>query len=121
VKASGFSLAQSIASAVFGGFTPAICTYLIQRTGNPASLGLWLSFTAARLAATFLCRRVQAIARLEATPALTFACADHTPELLAPRPRRDAGPPIKQFPRRPQVAFCEPTVWTYRPLEPTRK
>jgi MFS family permease len=60
VKASGFSLAQSIAAAVFGGFTPAICTYLIQRTGNPASPGLWLSFTAGiALAATFLSRGLQ--------------------------------------------------------------
>lgn len=55
VKASGFSLAQSIASAIFGGFTPAICTYLINRTGNPAVPGLWLSFTAVTaLAATLL-------------------------------------------------------------------
>jgi MFS family permease len=57
VKASGFSLAQSIASAVFGGFTPAICTHLIKTTGNPAAPGLWLSFTAVTaLAATFLSR-----------------------------------------------------------------
>jgi MFS transporter, MHS family, citrate/tricarballylate:H+ symporter len=60
VRASGFSIAQSIAAAVFGGFTPAICTYLIQRTGNPASPGLWLSFTAAiALAATLMCRGLQ--------------------------------------------------------------
>ena len=59
VKASGFSLAQSFAAAVFGGFTPAICTYLIQRTGNPASPGLWLSFTAATaLIATLLSRKL---------------------------------------------------------------
>jgi MFS family permease len=57
VKASGFSLAQSIAAAVFGGFTPAICTYLIDRTGNPAAPGLWLSFTATMaLAATLMSR-----------------------------------------------------------------
>jgi len=61
VKASGFSLAQSLAAAVFGGFTPAICTYLIQLTGNPASPGLWLSLTAATaLAATFLSRGLRA-------------------------------------------------------------
>jgi MFS family permease len=46
VKASGFSLAYSLATAVFGGFTPAICTYLIQATGNRAMPGLWLSFAA---------------------------------------------------------------------------
>jgi len=71
VKASGFSLAQSIAAAVFGGFTPAICTYLIKQTGNPASPGLWLSFTAATaLAATFLSRSLQpAVVKVEATRA----------------------------------------------------
>jgi MFS family permease len=71
VKASGFSLAQSIAAAVFGGFTPAICTYLIKQTGNPASPGLWLSFTAATaLAATFLSRRLQpAVLKVETTRA----------------------------------------------------
>jgi MFS family permease len=47
VRASGFSLAYSLAAAIFGGFTPAICTYLIQVTGNSAAPGLWLSFTAA--------------------------------------------------------------------------
>ncbi|MEO7649100.1 MAG: MFS transporter, partial [Bryobacteraceae bacterium] len=62
VRASGFSLAQSVAAAIFGGFTPAICTYLIQATGNPASPGLWLSVTATiGLAATFLCGRLPAM------------------------------------------------------------
>jgi MFS family permease len=46
VKASGFSLAYSLATALFGGFTPAICTYLIQATGNRAMPGLWLSLAA---------------------------------------------------------------------------
>ena len=46
VRTSGFSLAYSLATAVFGGFTPAIATYLIQATGNKAAPGLWLSFAA---------------------------------------------------------------------------
>ena len=46
VRTSGFSLAYSTATAVFGGFTPAICTYLIHVTGNRAVPGLWLSFAA---------------------------------------------------------------------------
>ena len=59
VRASGFSLAQSTAAALFGGFTPAICTYSIQRTGNPASPGLWMFFTAAiALTATVLASRL---------------------------------------------------------------
>ena len=47
VRASGFSLAFSLATAVFGGFTPAICTYLIHVTGNRAMPGAWLSAAAA--------------------------------------------------------------------------
>jgi hypothetical protein len=55
VRASGFSIAYSLATAIFGGFTPAICTYLIHATNNRAIPGLWLSFAAASgLAATLL-------------------------------------------------------------------
>jgi len=46
VRAAGFSLAYSVATAIFGGFTPAICTYLIHITGNSAMPGLWLSTAA---------------------------------------------------------------------------
>jgi MFS family permease len=44
VRTAGFSLAYSLATAIFGGFTPAISTYLIQITGNRAVPGLWLAF-----------------------------------------------------------------------------
>jgi MFS family permease len=47
VRTSGFSLAYSLATAIFGGFTPAISTYLIHLTGNRAVPGLWLSLAAA--------------------------------------------------------------------------
>jgi MFS family permease len=47
VRTAGFSLAYSLATAIFGGFTPAISTYLIHLTGNRAVPGLWLSFAAA--------------------------------------------------------------------------
>jgi MFS family permease len=47
VRTTGFALAYSLATAVFGGFTPAISTYLIHYTGNRAVPGLWLSFAAA--------------------------------------------------------------------------
>ena len=58
VRASGFSLAYSLATAIFGGFTPAICTYLIQKTGNRAIPGIWLSFAAlVGLVAVVLSRR----------------------------------------------------------------
>jgi len=46
VRTTGFSLAYSLATAIFGAFTPAICTYLIHVTGNRAVPGLWLSFAA---------------------------------------------------------------------------
>jgi MFS family permease len=47
VRTTGFALAYSLATAVFGGFTPAISTYLIHITRNPAVPGIWLSFAAA--------------------------------------------------------------------------
>jgi MFS family permease len=46
VRTSGFALAYSLATAIFGGFTPAISTYLIYVTHNPAVPGLWLSAAA---------------------------------------------------------------------------
>ena len=60
VRTAGFSLAYSLATAVFGGFTPAICTYLIQRTGNKASPALWLMTAAAvSLVGVFLSRKAE--------------------------------------------------------------
>jgi len=47
VRTSGFSLAYSLATAIFGGFTPALSTYMIHWTGNRAVPGLWLSLAAA--------------------------------------------------------------------------
>jgi MHS family citrate/tricarballylate:H+ symporter-like MFS transporter len=44
IRTSGFSVAFSLATAIFGGFTPAICTYLIHVTGNRAMPAFWLSF-----------------------------------------------------------------------------
>jgi len=46
IRTAGFSLVHSSATAIFGGFTPAISTYLIHATGNRAIPGLWLSFAA---------------------------------------------------------------------------
>jgi MFS family permease len=47
VRTAGFSLSFSLATAIFGGFTPAIATYLIRESGNRAAPTLWLSFAAA--------------------------------------------------------------------------
>jgi metabolite-proton symporter len=43
VRTTGFSLAYSLATATFGGFTPAACTWLIHALGNKAAPGLWLT------------------------------------------------------------------------------
>jgi metabolite-proton symporter len=47
IRTVGFSLSYSCATALFGGFTPAISMFLIHQTGNRAMPGLWLSFAAA--------------------------------------------------------------------------
>jgi MFS family permease len=69
VRTSGFSVAFSLATAIFGGFTPAICTYLIEVSGNRAVPGLWLSFAAALglVAAVTLARRTATIVADEIT------------------------------------------------------
>ncbi len=46
VRTAGFALAYSLATAIFGGFTPAVCTYLIEKTGNSAAPALWLMVAA---------------------------------------------------------------------------
>ncbi len=61
VRATGFSIAYGLATAIFGGFTPVICTYLIHATHNNAMPGAWLSFAAAcGLVAAFITRRQNA-------------------------------------------------------------
>ena len=58
VRTAGFSLAYSLATAIFGGFTPALATYLIAATDNPAMPGAWLSAAATiSLLATLLLSR----------------------------------------------------------------
>lgn len=47
VRTTGFSLAYSLATATFGGFTPAVCTWLIHVLDNKAAPGIWLSGAAA--------------------------------------------------------------------------
>ena len=47
VRTAGFSLAFSLATALFGGVTPLVSTWLIKNTGNRASPALWLCVAAA--------------------------------------------------------------------------
>jgi MFS family permease len=57
LRTTGFALAYSLATSLFGGFTPAICTWLIGQTHNRAVPGLWLSFAAlCGLVAAFMVR-----------------------------------------------------------------
>jgi MFS transporter, MHS family, citrate/tricarballylate:H+ symporter len=59
VRTTGFSLAYSASTATFGGFTPAICTYLIELTGDRAIPGAWVSLAALiALTATVLSGRI---------------------------------------------------------------
>jgi MFS transporter, MHS family, citrate/tricarballylate:H+ symporter len=46
VRTVGFSLAYSLATALFGGFTPAVSTWLIKVTGNKGAPGFWMMFAA---------------------------------------------------------------------------
>ena len=43
VRVSGFSFAYSLATGIFGGFTPVVSTWLIHETGNAAMPGAWLA------------------------------------------------------------------------------
>lgn len=47
VRVVSFSLAYSLATAIFGGATPAVSTYLIEVTKDKAAPGYWISFAAA--------------------------------------------------------------------------
>ncbi|PVZ42257.1 MHS family citrate/tricarballylate:H+ symporter-like MFS transporter [Pseudomonas sp. CC120222-01a] len=64
VRVVGFSLAFSLATALFGGFTPAVSTLLVQATGDKASPAFWLMFAAVCgfTATTVLYRRAKPVA-----------------------------------------------------------
>lgn len=72
VRTLSFSLAYSLATSLFGGFTPAISNYLIHATGNRAVPGLWLSFAAALGLSAVLLARGRARA-LQVTAAVSNA------------------------------------------------
>lgn len=62
VRTAAFAFAYSLATAIFGGFTPAICTWLIERTANRAAPALWLSLAAAiSLAGALLSRKASPV------------------------------------------------------------
>ena len=64
VRTAGFSLAYSLATALFGGNTPAVSYWLIHTLGNRAAPGLWMSFAAVcGLGATLVLYRTGGAAR----------------------------------------------------------
>lgn len=59
IRTTSFSLAYSLATALFGGFTPAVATFLIHQSGNRAMPGVWLAGAAVcSLLATVLSGRL---------------------------------------------------------------
>jgi MHS family citrate/tricarballylate:H+ symporter-like MFS transporter len=69
VRTVGFSLAYALATALFGGFTPAVSTWLIEHTGDKAAPSLWMTFAAVcSLGATLFIYRRRASA-----PAAAYA------------------------------------------------
>jgi MFS transporter, MHS family, citrate/tricarballylate:H+ symporter len=70
VRTVGFSLAYSLATALFGGFTPVVSTALIKFTGDKAAPGLWMTFAAiCGLTATFMVYRRGETSRVAAAVA----------------------------------------------------
>jgi MHS family citrate/tricarballylate:H+ symporter-like MFS transporter len=62
VRTAGFSLAYALATALFGGFTPLVSTWLIEASGNKAAPGLWMAFAGAcGLVATIVVYRQTAV------------------------------------------------------------
>jgi MFS transporter, MHS family, citrate/tricarballylate:H+ symporter len=47
IRVTGFAVTNALGPTVFGGFTPAISSWLIHATGSGAAPGLWLSSVAA--------------------------------------------------------------------------
>ncbi|GFO55714.1 MFS transporter [Geomonas sp. Red276] len=63
IRTVGFSLAYSLATALFGGFTPVVSTWLIKATGDKGAPGYWMMFAAAcGLAGTLILYRKKSAA-----------------------------------------------------------
>ena len=72
IRTAAFSLAYSLATAVFGGFTPLISTALIKQTGDKAAPAVWLGFAAAiSIVGALLARRTRASAHAIPTRIVT--------------------------------------------------
>lgn len=69
VRTSGFSVAYSLATSVFGGLTPVIATMIVQHTGSNSAPAFWL-MTAAVLS-LLACFYVFSVAKLHHQPRQT--------------------------------------------------
>ena len=79
VRTVGFSLAYALATAIFGGFTPLVSTWLIKVTGDHAAPGYWMSGAAVcGLFATFLLYR-GVVMRRQRRPRLSYTRCDAAP------------------------------------------
>ena len=67
IRTAGFSLAYSLATAIFGGVTPLVSTYLIQVTGSRAAPALWLAAAGAISLVAALASRLYAVPAGRAT------------------------------------------------------
>jgi uncharacterized membrane protein len=73
VRAAGWSVAYSLTYAIFGGFTPALVTWLIHETGDKGMPGAALVPAAIiGLIGTLLARKHLGQARIAAAPAAKF-------------------------------------------------
>jgi MHS family citrate/tricarballylate:H+ symporter-like MFS transporter len=77
IRTVGFSLAYSLATAIFGGFTPAMSTWLIDVLGDRAAPGLWMSIAAVSglIGTWWSFRLAAAMHRRETEPQLPAATA----------------------------------------------
>jgi len=77
VRVSGFSFAYSLATGIFGGFTPAVSTWLIHETENPAMPGAWMAFAGLMsLAATLILTRRRVVQPVEELQPVFVSSAD---------------------------------------------
>ena len=85
VRVSGFSFAYSLATGIFGGFTPAVSTWLIHQTGNAAMPGAWMGLAGLMSLIATLVLTSRAFER-EGQP------EEARERVLSPPPRRGAAP-----------------------------
>src|ERR1700676_287077 len=86
VRATCFSLAFSLAAALFGTATPLVSTWLIDTTGDKASPGFWLM-------AAGLCGIVSTLALYRGGGAMPTRVAASAEHLRIPPPSRGGVPP----------------------------